>query len=326
MGRVSRRTILTAGVAMAMTAGTGRATTSAVYLASTMDRAAAIRRGLQALGISFGSGKRVVIKPNFNSADPFPAATHPDTLAALVEHARAAGVSSITVADRSGMGNTRQVMERKGVFEQAKALDYTAVPLEELPLEAWSEERLPGGHWTRGVLFPRLFGEAELILQTCCLKTHRYGGHFTLSLKNSVGMVAKYHPRDQYNYMGELHGSPHQRRMIAEINQLYTPAVVVMDGLEAFTDGGPESGTLVKPGVILLSADRVAVDAVGVAILRMHKTNATVSGGRIFAQEQIARAVELGLGVTGPEQIELVAEDAEGRALADRIRGVLLKG
>jgi uncharacterized protein (DUF362 family) len=326
MGRVSRRTILKTGVAMAMTAGTGRAATSAVYLARTTNRAAAIRRGLQTLGISSGSGKRVVIKPNFNSADPFPAATHPDTLAALVEHVRMEGASSVTVADRSGMGNTRQVMERMGVFGQAKALGYTVVPLEELPLEAWSEERLPGSHWARGVLFPKLFREAELILQTCCLKTHRYGGHFTLSLKNSVGMVAKYHPRTQYNYMQELHGSPHQRRMIAEINQLYAPAVVVMDGLEAFTDGGPESGTLVRPGVLVLGADRVAVDAVGVAILRMHGTNATVSGGRIFAQEQIARAAELGLGVTGPEQIELVADDPESARLADQIRAVLGKG
>jgi uncharacterized protein (DUF362 family) len=269
------------------------------------------------------AGKRVVVKPNLNSADEFPASSHLDTLRLLVRHVQQGGAASVTVADRSGMGNTRQVMERKGVFALAKEMGFEAVALEELPLEAWREERLPGGHWSRGVLFPRLFQEADLILQTCCLKTHRYGGHFTLSLKNSVGMVAKYHPRDQYNYMGELHGSPHQRRMIAEINRLYRPALVVMDGLEAFTDGGPESGTLVKPQVMVFGADRVAVDAVGVAILRIHGGNATISRGRVFDQEQIARAAALGLGAKGPEGIDLIADDPESRKLADQIRAIL---
>ena len=60
-------------------------------------------------------------------------------------------------------------------------------------------------------------------------------------------MVAKYSPRDSYNYMGELHGSADQRRMIAEINQLYRPAMIVMDGLEAFTDGGLTGGLWSSP-------------------------------------------------------------------------------
>jgi uncharacterized protein (DUF362 family) len=200
------------------------------------------------------------------------------------------------------------------------------VVLDETPVEGWADERLAGSHWSRGVLFPRLFQEADLLVQTCCLKTHRYGGHFTLSLKNSVGMVAKYSPRDGYNYMGELHGSSHQRRMIAEINQLYRPAMIVMDGLEAFTDGGPESGTLVTPEVMVLGSDRVALDAVGVAILRMHGGNATISRGRVFDQEQIARAVQLGLGARGPEQIDLVTEDPESKRLAERIREILSRG
>jgi uncharacterized protein (DUF362 family) len=162
-----------------------------------------------------------------------------------------------------------------------------------------------------------------MMVQTCCLKTHRYGGHFTMSLKNSVGMVAKYGPRDNYNYMSELHGSSYQRQMIAEINQLYRPAMIVLDGLEGFTDGGPESGTLVKPQVMLLGTDRVAVDAVGVAILRMYGGNATISRGRVFDQEQIARAARLGVGIQGPDQIDLITDDPESRKIAERVQEVL---
>ncbi len=308
---------------MAMTAGTARAAASPVFLARTTDRADGIRRGLAALGLPAVRGKRIAIKPNFNSADAYPASTHMDTLGALAGQLRDGGAAEVVVADRSGMGNTRAVMERKGVFSMAGQLGFRAVVLDETPAEGWAEERLPGGHWSRGVLFPRLFQEADLVVQTCCLKTHRYGGHFTLSLKNSVGLVAKYSPRDNYNYMGELHGSSYQRQMIAEINQLYRPAMIVLDGLEGFTDGGPESGTLVKPQVMLLGADRVAVDAVGVAILRMHGGNATISRGRVFDQEQIARAARLGIGAAGPDQIDLVTDDPESRKIADRVRDVL---
>ncbi len=326
MPHLSRRELIKAGVATAILARTARAAASPVYIVRTADRADGIRRGLTALGLPSARAKRVVIKPNFNSADEFPASTHPDTILALVRLFQGAGAGKISVADRSGMGNTRRVMEQKGVFAQAKQFGFQAVVLDETPLEGWSEERLSGGHWSRGVLFPRLLQEADLLVQTCCLKTHRYGGHFTLSLKNSVGMVAKYSPRDRYNYMGELHGSSFQRQMIAEINQLYRPAMVVMDGLEAFTDGGPESGTLVKPQVMVLGSDRVAVDAVGVALLRIHGGNATISRGQVFEQEQIARAVQLGIGAKGPEQIDLVAEDPESQKVAERVRQILTRG
>jgi uncharacterized protein (DUF362 family) len=326
MRHLSRRELLKAGMATAILARTARAAASPVYLVRTMDRAEGIRRGLAALGVPTARGKRVAIKPNFNSADEFPASTHLDTLGALVRHFQAAGAGEVSVADRSGMGDTRRVLEQKGVFAQAKQMGYKTVVLDETPMEGWIEDRLSGGHWSRGVLFPKLFQEADLLVQTCCLKTHRYGGHFTLSLKNSVGMVAKYSPRDGYNYMGELHRSSFQRRMIAEINQLYRPALVVMDGLEAFTDGGPESGTLVRPQVMVLGTDRVAVDAVGVAILRIHGGNATISRGRVFDQEQIARAVQLGLGARGAEAIDLVTEDPESKKVAERVQDILRRG
>jgi uncharacterized protein (DUF362 family) len=166
--------------------------------------------------------------------------------------------------------------------------------------------------------------ESDVVVQCCCLKTHRYGGHFTLSLKNSVGVVAKQIPGEGYNYMGELHGNPHQRRMIAEINAAYAPGLIVLDGVEAFTKGGPAKGTLVQAQVVLAGTDRIAVDAVGVALLRYYGTTSEVSRGRIFEQEQIARAVELGLGVASPEQIELVTADTESAAYASEIRPVLL--
>jgi len=163
----------------------------------------------------------------------------------------------------------------------------------------------------------------DTLVQTCCLKTHRFGGHFTLSLKNSVGLAAKRVPEDSYNYMSELHGSPHQRRMIAEINAAYQPVLIVLDGVDAFVTGGPDSGKQVNTQVILAGTDRISIDAVGGALLRYHGTTPEVSSGRIFEQEQIARAVELGLGIADPNQIELVTDDPDGAKYAKKIRAIL---
>jgi uncharacterized protein (DUF362 family) len=99
---------------------------------------------------------------------------------------------------------------------------------------------------------------------------------------------------------------------------------VVIDGVEAFTTGGPDRGTTVNAQVVLAGADRVALDAVGVALLRYYGTTREVSSGPIFEQEQIARAVEIGLGVSGPEGIEFITDDTESKAYAELLQPILL--
>ncbi len=97
-----------------------------------------------------------------------------------------------------------------------------------------------------------------------------------------------------------------------------------MDAVEAFTTGGPDAGTKAAPGVVLASTDRVALDAVGVALLRRLGTTMEVSAGRVFEQTQIARAVELGLGVPAAEDVQILTADEASAATAGEIRAVLL--
>ena len=295
-----------------------------VVLIKTDRHREGVQRALRLLDPLPLESRSVVIKPNLNSSHPFPASTHEETLRTLIEVCRAAGAREITIADRSGMGDTSRVMREKGLDVLARELGVRLVALETQPPSAWRPRTAARWHWTRGVLFPVLFEQADVIIQTCCLKTHRFGGQFTLSLKNSVGMVARTGP-DGYDYMQELHGSARQRTLIAEINALYRPALVVVDGIEAFVDAGPEAGRLARPGVILAGTDRVALDAVGVALLRMHGVSGPVAQGPIFEQEQIRRAVELGLGVTSPAAIDLVTDSPDGQAVIQSIRAELAR-
>ena len=292
----------------------------------TRDRAEGVRRALALLGHNPIAGKRVLLKPNFNSADPAPASTHMDTLRALIESLQGMGASALTLADRSGMGDTRRVFESLGVFALAEQLEFETLIFDELTDKGdWTLVRTEGNHWLSGFPVPRQLLEAEAVVQTCCLKPHRFGGQFTLSLKNSVGLVGKYMGRGGFNYMTELHASPFQRLMIAEVNAVYDPALVVLDGVEAFIDDGPERGTKVWGDVILAGTDRVAIDAVGLALLRALGYGGVAAQGEIFAQEQIARAVELGLGIDGVDKIEFVTDDPESAAYAAQIRERMLQ-
>lgn len=294
-----------------------------VALVRTTDRADGLRRAVDLLGVRLQPGAEVLVKPNFNSADPTPGSTHNEILQAMIERLQEWDAGQISVGDRSGMGDTRAVMQAKGVFDMAETFGFETIVFDDLPADQWASLDAPGSHWARGFPVARIGLESEVV-QLCCLKTHRFGGHFTLSLKNSVGMVANRVPGESYAYMDELHGSSHQRRMIAEINAAYAPALVVLDGVEAFTSGGPDAGKIVRPEVVLAGADRVAIDAVGVAILRDFGTTSQVSGGPVFAQDQIARAVELGLGVASPEAIDFVTGDEISAGYAGRLREILL--
>jgi uncharacterized protein (DUF362 family) len=144
-----------------------------------------------------------------------------------------------------------------------------------------------------------------------------------LSLKNSVGLVAKKVPDGKYDYMWELHGSPFQRQMIAEINGHYKLDLVLMDGIKAFVTGGPEKGKVVEPELLLASKDRVAIDAVGVAILKMYGAKGKVGEADVFMQDQLKRAAELGFGAQSPDEIKITPLNSETQADVERIEQVL---
>lgn len=66
------------------------------------------------------------------------------------------------------------------------------------------------------------------------------------SLKNWVSKAAKIVPGEGHDYMTELHSSPHQRSMIADLNLAASPALIILDGVEAFVSGGGDRGRRVQ--------------------------------------------------------------------------------
>jgi uncharacterized protein (DUF362 family) len=295
---------------------------SRVVFFETEDRKTGVVSSIRALEVNPAKNKDVLIKPNFNTADLCPGSTHNDTLVSLVEEAWNMGAKSVAVGERS-YPPTKDVMAQMGIIPLMKKLDVRILDFDELTDKDWVKFKPKDSHWKDGFRIARPVLEAECLISTCCLKTHQYGGVFTMSLKLHVGVVPT--TRHGYDYMRELHSSPHQRKMIAEINAPFKPDLIVLDGIDAFVDGGPMTGKRAKGKVFLASTDRVAMDSVALAVLKALGSNEQIMNRKIFDQEQIARAVQLGLGASSPSEIDLVPADERSREYCARV-GEMLSG
>jgi len=296
---------------------------SSVSFVESEDRKTGVVSSLRALKINPVKNKAVLIKPNFNTADRCPGSTHNDTLVNLVEEVWNMGAKSVAVGERS-YPPTKDVMDQMGIIPLLEKRDVRIIDFDRLEDKDWVECKAKDSHWAKGFRVARPILEAECLVSTCCLKTHQYGGVFTMSLKLHVGVVPT--TRHGYDYMRELHNSPHQRRMIAEINAPFKPDLVVLDGIDAFVDGGPMTGKRAKGNLFIASTDRVAIDAVGVAALKVLGSNDQIMSRKIFEQDQIARAVHLGLGASSPSEIELFPADDHSREYCARVGDMLALG
>ncbi len=289
-----------------------------VGLIKESNRKKAVQQALELTTLPRVKGKKVLIKPNFNTADPSPGSTHNDSLISLIDELQKRGAHKILIGERSAP-NTRDVMEKKGIFTIAKEKGVKIINFDELKTDELIHFQREDIHWENGFHFPRIFQEVDHIIAMACLKTHQYGGVFSMALKLAVGII----PNEGTNYMQELHNSPHMRKMIAEINLAYKPDLYIIDGVDAFVTGGPAKGERVQANVTLVGEDRIALDATGIAVLKELGSKPEIMDNPIFSQEQLIRARELGLGISGPEAIELIVKTDASVTYAEKIRGIL---
>ncbi len=150
-----------------------------------------------------------------------------------------------------------------------------------------------------GSVIPRRVIDTENIISLPALKTHS-GQEFTMSIKETVGPC---HPMCRE----EFHDSSDSKEMIAELCLTYAPKFVIVDGTKCFINRGPTVGDLAEPRVMLAGDDRVAIDAVGVAVMKAIGSPALEKP--IWEYGQIQRAGEIGIGIDSPDKINLETID-----------------
>ncbi len=285
------------------------ATVALVRTGSVRD---AVQRAVEmAGGLDFiQPGDTVLVKPNVNSPDAYPATTNPEIVEAVVWLVFQRDPKRVIVADRSGpnrwgsgFGDTIAYMKEVGIYDAAIEAGAEVTSFDSGP---WMHVQPAGAaNWDGGFSVPQAVMEVDHIISLPVVKTHFIAG-FTMSLKNWVGLLnPDYRIRPLHD--GRT-GEQTFGHLIAELNLVAAPSLVVMDGTRAFVSGGPASGDAVEPGLVIASRDRVANDAVGLALLKTLGTTERIQTPSVWAQPQIARAVELGIGVKGADEILLKAE------------------
>lgn len=269
------------------------------------DQAAMLTKGVAVLGgitpLAL-SGKRVLIKPNVVNNRPPPSTTSPALITAVVQLMQEAG-GIVTVADSSGMLRfpTMENLTETGVRRAAESAGARVLALEEHP---WVRVEPPSAAVSPSYLISRPVYEADIFLNLPVVKTHQFA-HYSCGLKNLVGVVhPRYRPSIRF-----LSGQWHER--IAELNLAVHPHLTIADATTMMIAGGPTSGTPAQANVLLFSGDRIALDVVAVALIRSYAAWPKVQGKTVWAQRQIKRAAELGLGAMGPHQMELVVTSLE---------------
>jgi len=235
---------------------------------------------------AIGRGDRVLVKPNFNSADPYPGSTDLVFLRAVIEILLEAG-ARVTVGESSGgiWRPTRKVLQKLGMFELVRDLGVELVAFEDRA-DDWVRIKIDGDY-LGAVSMPRSAYEADKIVYLPCMKTHRIA-RFSGALKLAVGLM---HPGERR----ALHAR-HLEQKVAEISMCWQPDLIVMDGRKAFVSGGPDTGQLVEPGLMLASGDLVAIDVEAMKVLLSYEgKNKLVADP--WRSPQIVTALKHGLGV-----------------------------
>jgi uncharacterized protein (DUF362 family) len=244
------------------------------------------------------AGDRVLLKPNFNSGDPPPNSTDIPLLVTLIRLLYDYGAGRVIVGEgsRHPPTSTRFELRRAGVFEACKR---AGAEVEVFGDSGWVPVSTRG-HLLRWIEAARPLVECDRLVFACCLKTH-WLTRFSISLKHTVGCIRPRH-------RARLHFGGHIEERVAEIASAFRPDLVVVDGRQAYSSGGPCYGFVCDPGVLIAGTDRVAVDVTGIRCLQSLPGCSLSREARQYAQ--IKHAIELGLGTGDDERIDLVERRA----------------
>jgi uncharacterized protein (DUF362 family) len=253
------------------------------------DLGAAVRQAiglLGDLGQVIGRGDRVLVKPNFNSPDPFPASTDLAFLEVVIRLILGSG-GRVTIGESSGgmWRPTRKVFEQLGLPELARRLGVGLIAFDDRPNE-WVRIRVEGDYLSE-VVMPRSAYEADKMVYLPCMKSHSIGA-FSGAIKLAFGFPAP----------GQRRGA-HLSRLqekVAEVNLCWQPDLIIMDARKAFVSGGPDKGEVIEPGLLLASGDLVAIDVEAMKVLLGYGASNHIPANP-WELPQISTAVKHGLGV-----------------------------
>jgi uncharacterized protein (DUF362 family)/Pyruvate/2-oxoacid:ferredoxin oxidoreductase delta subunit len=251
----------------------------------------AIDQGLECLEIHGEvEAGRVLVKPNcLSPKHPSKCVTtHPSIVKAVVRKCKKWS-NDVIVADQPGGTHGDRALEISEIRRAAEAEGVKATTFDK---EGYEEVKLPGP--LKKGYFARTYLEADFVVSLPKLKTHAQT-KFTGAVKNVFGAVPL-KTRRLGHCLAEL-----LSEVLVDIYAFSPPQLNIMDAVWGMEGDGPSQGRPKHVGLILLSRDAVAMDAVGSHLMGFDPMEIPTT--------RIAHA--RGVGMADLAQIELIGEPIE---------------
>ncbi len=226
-----------------------------------LNREQTVQAGLEAVGgmqAFIQPGDQVLIKVNAAFASPpaLGATTHPELLAAVARLCFQAGAAQVLVTDNP-INDPPTCFRVSGLEAAARQAGARLI----LPRPAlFQPVSLPNGRLLQQwPAMAGVFAGVTKVILLSPVKDHQRAGA-SMTLKNI------------YGFLGGRRNLFHQdiNGIITELAQLLRPTLCILDGTVSMVSNGPTGGSLSdlkETGVMVVSTDPVAADAVGVQLL-----------------------------------------------------------
>jgi uncharacterized protein (DUF362 family) len=266
-------------------------------IATTADLKADILKAVNLIGgfnKVINAGDQVLLKPNYNSAGPPPASSDPEFLKAIVQLLFEHGAAKVILGESSWQGlSTRKALQETGTLATLKDTGAEVALFDEQK----SIEVDVGGEYLKHVSLAEEAMQADKIIYSCCMKTH-FRADFSFSLKLAFGFTKK-SERNAFHIR-------HLKEKLVDLNLVVHPNLIIMDGRKCFITGGPFSGQVRNPNVILASGDRIAMDVESIKVIESFEGSKLKENP--WSYTQIQRATTLGLGVRSETEYTVVTK------------------
>jgi uncharacterized protein (DUF362 family) len=261
-------------------------------------------------------GQTVLVKPNLCCPNPHPATTSPEVLSTILELVRERRPGRLLTGDQTFyVQSTEANVRRVGLETALRAHGAEFVTFDDLPRRHLRP--VAARHWPEGYRIPAMLAEVHHVINLACVKTHVLA-RYTMAMKNVIGVIDA-DSRRYYHRIRAEQGYDAFATLIAEMNLAVRPALHVLDATAAFVSGGPASGRVVHPRLVIASPDLLATDVAGLAVLRHHGTDPAIQNLSPWAQPKIRYGIELELGVKHLGAIDVRAEGVEELSALKRL-------
>ncbi|UCE17876.1 MAG: DUF362 domain-containing protein [Gemmatimonadota bacterium] len=272
-----------------------------------------LRTGLERIGgleKLIDSNQDVLIKPNLNASDVYPAISSAESIAALAREIGGVTSGSVKVGD-VGFHSASRVYNHINLEKTLSGTGAEAVYFS----ETYDVRRAPfiktlasKSLWNPSKPNISVYSDAydaPIIISLTSIKRH-FLAHMSTALKNNVGAVAGSGASRSREYLHSLRDKSFLRE-VAEIARVIQPELTVVDARSVLIGNGPFSdypGAEILDGIhlLIMSGDMIAVDLYCSLLLQGYDD--TFSSWQINYTVQHAHA--LGVGVGSLDEVEII--------------------